>query len=1008
MDIAAAIQMIIGVAIEIRGAYSSMKDNIKTINAMLDRIENGLVPTLKHLSMRVQEFPPNSTAAKSMLSNLIALNQEFVQIKKRIESYKKKTKLGRVFHAEDFAKAMARHHTALSGMVLDLNLASTTENAESLEKHLEASFADVSEALRQFNSNQAAVVEEHRREVEDLKMLLMVQHQANQIQADQFEKFVKKLEQDRASENALSDLKQFATTLQTVRGDSSGAGVGAKQPVARQSTTELAVAAATINPSEVLVGTKQLGSGGFSVVRDGEYNGTRVALKIFAVNDRTLSLSERDAKVLRREVATMFPLRHPNICRCDGVVVSDTLNCLVLELLDGVGNLYDKMGSLSWDERVSLSCEISSAIAYLHTKAIVHNDIKSSNVMVVRLFTSSGERKVAKIIDFGLAVSKNAMSQYSVKGSLRGTPMWMAPERLSGDELQGNFASDVWSLGMLLVEMVSLEPMFGVGVDAQSAVLAIRNFKLPKIRPSNDAEPESAEAFLQVVERCLAFDPKQRITAAEANKLLCQIAEKLEERRQRQNPPAPLPPSPPVTLPVVVVEETEPEKVTSCDMKKGDDATPDPPLAPFTPVAIKDMSEIQTKKRDVKHCSVSSSGTLIAISGCDGLVSIWTCAGVNLFTAPRVTGKTVFQVAFGANDSLLASAEEGGSVTLWNLPPKLHASERGPITIDDVYKFDAHQKSCLCVCFLRSSSNDLRFATGGNDKLAKVWDATTRTCVATLQGHTFPVSCIAAGKGIIATASWDKKALIWDATSCVLLHTLVGHLGSINSIAVSTDGRRVVTGSADTTMKLWCARTGSELRTFQESSSLISVDISNDGSMVAAGSQDGVVSVSQLGRRRPIIFSHQEHQEAAVCCVRFVNGDAAIMSCCSEGKILSRDIGTPSPAILKKTELPSNSSCEHSLSSLHDSPPSERKPGQLYKRTVVDSQQRQQSPVVMDKVTPTRPATQNKKPASNVRRSVKLVKYDDDDDEGDSCSDSEEDSDTRDEKKWCFRFCALM
>jgi hypothetical protein len=115
-----------------------------------------------------------------------------------------------------------------------------------------------------------------------------------------------------------------------------------------------------------------------------------------------------------------------------------------------------------------------------------------------------------------------------------------------------------------------------------------------------------------------------------------------------------------------------------------------------------------------------------------------------------------------------------------------------------------------------------------------------------LHGHTGPVTSVAVspdGQRVV-TGSWDTTARVWDARTGQSLVELKGHTDVVTSVAVSPDGQRVVTGSRDTTARVWDARTGQSLAELKGHTNVVtSVAVSPDGQRVVTGSEDTTARV---------------------------------------------------------------------------------------------------------------------------------------------------------------------
>jgi tricorn protease-like protein len=103
--------------------------------------------------------------------------------------------------------------------------------------------------------------------------------------------------------------------------------------------------------------------------------------------------------------------------------------------------------------------------------------------------------------------------------------------------------------------------------------------------------------------------------------------------------------------------------------------------------------------------------------------------------------------------------------------------------------------------------------SASDDKTIRVWDAVTGLEIQTLKGHTDGVNSVAItsdGKRIVS-ASDDKTIRVWDAVTGMEIHTLKGHTDGVNSVAITSDSKRIVSGSYNKTIKVWDIATGQEI-----------------------------------------------------------------------------------------------------------------------------------------------------------------------------------------------------
>lgn len=205
----------------------------------------------------------------------------------------------------------------------------------------------------------------------------------------------------------------------------------------------------------------------------------------------------------QREAKAIAALRHPNIVQIYDIDTYDENYFMVMEFIDG-GTLKDRLlqasGPLAIREMAHIFREIASALDYAHRQGVLHRDIKPANV----LLDQSGR---VVLTDFGIAriVSE---TQFTVTGTLVGTPAYMSPEQGMG--LNISAPSDIYSLGIILYEMVTGKVPF----DADTPLAVIHkhiNEPLPSPRTIRDDIPQVLEA---VIVKALAKEPGERFQSA--------------------------------------------------------------------------------------------------------------------------------------------------------------------------------------------------------------------------------------------------------------------------------------------------------------------------------------------------------------------------------------------------------------------------------------------------------------------------------------------------------------
>lgn len=151
-----------------------------------------------------------------------------------------------------------------------------------------------------------------------------------------------------------------------------------------------------------------------------------------------------------REAATASDLHHPNLVRVsDRGTTSGGQPYMVMEYLPGrsLARLVAEHGPLEPAQIVPILADIARALEYLHAKAIIHRDVKPSNVMVAEPVY------IAKLFDYGVALGRDESARLTQKNATIGTLSYMAPEWAS--EGGGDHRSDLFSLGVMLYFMLA-------------------------------------------------------------------------------------------------------------------------------------------------------------------------------------------------------------------------------------------------------------------------------------------------------------------------------------------------------------------------------------------------------------------------------------------------------------------------------------------------------------------------------------------------------------------------
>jgi len=288
---------------------------------------------------------------------------------------------------------------------------------------------------------------------------------------------------------------------------------------------DTALSAFIIPLSELTIVT-QISQGGYGQVYRGVLHpsiarGPLVANKKHVVAVKEMK-GERRVRLyeLLKEACIMASLSHPNICTFIGVcadasvrnknyIVSELMDCSLLDLIHQPYKLHWH-GELSLLLVIGLSQDISAGISYLHSKDLVHADLKSSNILIDY---SSTRRLIPRICDFGhVAVRTHPAPHHRC-----GTPHWAAPEVLRNEALGP--AADIFSFGVVLWEMLSQKmPHSGLSFGQVVAAVGWAGWI-----PDMDLLPEVPKQLRSLLLRCLSFTPFERPRSRDVQKELRNI-----------------------------------------------------------------------------------------------------------------------------------------------------------------------------------------------------------------------------------------------------------------------------------------------------------------------------------------------------------------------------------------------------------------------------------------------------------------------------------------------------
>ncbi|OGC42101.1 hypothetical protein A2Y85_03880 [candidate division WOR-3 bacterium RBG_13_43_14] len=222
--------------------------------------------------------------------------------------------------------------------------------------------------------------------------------------------------------------------------------------------------------------------------------------KLFAL--KIARMHKDDINMLRDEARLLASLDHPNIVRFYNIDFIENKFVMVIEYVEG-NTLRDIINADGMDcnDVLTILMQMLDGLSYAHDKKVLHRDLKPENVLI----TDYQGKKTVKIADFGLA---RFIRSGTISASTAGTPLYMSPETWSGNFTE---KSDIWSLGILLYEMIAgIPPFLDDALSRLQIKIANGSFLLPSMIRSN--VPEIIE---ETIARMLCVDSRARSTAQE-------------------------------------------------------------------------------------------------------------------------------------------------------------------------------------------------------------------------------------------------------------------------------------------------------------------------------------------------------------------------------------------------------------------------------------------------------------------------------------------------------------
>ncbi len=548
---------------------------------------------------------------------------------------------------------------------------------------------------------------------------------------------------------------------------------------------------------------REIGRGGMGRVHEAVQLSTRRTVALKFILEGPFS-SEKTRQRFEREVEILGQLNHPYIVAVHDCGTAGGHFYFVMDYIAGQSlHAWMADGERPIDQTLRLFSKICEAVNAAHLRGVIHRDLKPANIRI----DAAGEPHV---LDFGLAklmpdqiTEDTKPAMMTMTGQFMGSLPWASPEQAEAVPSKIDTRTDVYSLGVILYQM--LTGKFPYEVIGNMRDVLDRIIKAEPVRPSTIRRRINDEVET-IVLKCLQKEPDRRYQTAG------ELARDIQHYLKGE--------------PIEAKRDS------------------------FTYMLRKQLRRYRVP------VTIAAVFVLVVLAGFVTSLTFWRLAArraEQLRQTNYLNGVAAAQAAWVFNETArMKQLLQACSPDLrgWEWYHLFHLSDLSKRT------YRGHESWVESVAF---SSNGRRIVSGSWDGKLKVWKADTPEEVRTIpagQGHVMCVAFSPIHEGQVVSGGSDGTLKVWDLdTGQEILLPLRGYRGSAGGVAFSSDGRLIASAGGDGAVKVWNAQTGKETLPplGRPGAHAERVAFSPDNRLAVSGETDGALKVWDLNTRQEIL-----------------------------------------------------------------------------------------------------------------------------------------------------------